>query len=502
MNVARNLERSALFFPQRPATREGEKTLTYGELNQRANRVATGLIASGIQPGDVVGLCTPNSGDWISVYFGALKAGAVALTLFSNVTTEELNRLLLHAKPRILYTTESRASELSHLSGPGQIERVICASNGAMDLQALMSSGSDTFRAIERDPQDTAVILYTGGTTGVPKGVMLPHESIVFASHGVAYCERSNEHDSALSFLPFNHVFGQVHVMNATILTAGCLELLPGFDMDRVLDLLQSGRVTKFFSVPTVYVRLLRIPDLKERMGRMRFCLSSGASMPVEIVRQWKEATGITIAECYGMSEGTTIAFNHLYPERHVVGSVGQPINGVEVQIRDESGKILAQGEEGEICIRGRNTMKGYLNNPEGTKDAFWDGGWLRSGDIGRMDERDYVYIVDRLKDLIITGGENVYPREVEEALYCHPDVGECAVIGLPDREWGERIAAYIIPKSGKGIDADELKHFLKTRLAPFKVPKEYVMVSNLPKSPGGKILKRDIKKERVAQKG
>ena len=362
MNLARNLERAAFFFPDMPAVREGSLIFSYNELNNRANRVATGLIKAGVVPGDFIGLCTPNSADWISVYFGVLKAGAVALTLFSNVTTEELSRLLLHAKPKVLYTTEKRAADMAHLG----IETMIT------DLQAFINTGSSTFKAIDRDPQDTAVILYTGGTTGVPKGVMLSHENIIFASLNVAYCEGSNRHDSALSFLPFNHVFGQVHVMNSTILTAGCLELLPGFDMDRVLDLLQSGRVTKFYSVPTVFVRLLGVNDLRKKQGKMRYCLSSGASMPVEIVKQWKETTGITIAECYGMSEGTTIAFNHMYPEHHVVGSVGQAVSGVEIRIRDESGNILPQGQEGEICIRGRNTMKGYLNNPSGTRDAFW----------------------------------------------------------------------------------------------------------------------------------
>jgi long-chain acyl-CoA synthetase len=202
------------------------------------------------------------------------------------------------------------------------------------------------------------------------------------------------------------------------------------------------------------------------------------------------------------MIECMPITFNHYYPEQHVVGSVGQPVCGVEVQIRHTtSGDILDTGKEGEICVRGRNIMKGYLNNPEATREAFWEGGWLRTGDIGVLDKNGFVYIVDRLKELIITGGENVFPREVEEALYTVPEVGECAVVGLPDKEWGERIAAFIKPKAGKTIANDKIKAYLKTKLAPFKVPKEYVIVDELPKNPAGKILKRDIKKNYIENK-
>ena len=240
--------------------------------------------------------------------------------------------------------------------------------------------------------------------------------------------------------------------MNGTILSAGCLEIMPSFDMERVLEAIEAGRVTKFFAVPTVYIRLLNCPRPGERLGKLRYCFSAAASMAKEIVKQWKERTGITIAESYGMTEVMPVTFNHYYPERHVVGSVGQPVHGVEVQIRDASGKLLEQGQEGEICIRGRSVMRGYLNNPEGTRSSFWEGGWFRSGDIGRFDSDGYLYIVDRLKDLIITGGENVYSREVEEAIYSRPEVEECAVIGLPDREWGERVTAFIVPKPGKSV--------------------------------------------------
>jgi long-chain acyl-CoA synthetase len=286
-----------------------------------------------------------------------------------------------------------------------------------------------------------------------------------------------------------------MHIMNATVLSGGCLEVLPGFDLDRVLALLKEGRVTKLFSVPTVYARLLSLDNLKEKLGRVRYCFSAAASMAEEIVRQWKEQTGLTIAEGYGLTESASaVTYNHYY--RHVVGSIGTAVAGVEVQIRDLAGNRLGANQEGEICIRGHNIMKGYLDNPEATKEAFWGEHWFRSGDIGLINDDGYVYIVDRLKEMIITGGENVYPREVEEVMYLVPEVQECAVIGLPDKEWGERVAAFIIPKPGRTIVPDQVKAFLKARLSPYKVPKEYHVVNDLPKSPAGKILKRDLKSQ------
>jgi long-chain acyl-CoA synthetase len=217
--------------------------------------------------------------------------------------------------------------------------------------------------------------------------------------------------------------------------------------------------------------------------------------MAVQIVQQWKERTGLTIYEGYGLTEtASAVTYNHIY--RHVVGSIGECVPGVEVQIRDHEGHQVEQGREGEICIRGPNVMTGYLNNPEETRAAFWEDGWFRSGDIGHFDEYDYLYIVDRLKDMIITGGENVYPREVEEKVYTRPEVELCAVVGLPDKEWGERVTAFIVPKPGKTVIPEELKLFLKSCLSPFKVPKEFILLDEMPKSPSGKILKRELKKQ------
>lgn len=492
MNLANILDTSALFFPGRPAISEENVETTYAGLNDRANRVAASLVGMGVKPGDHIGLCAPNSVDWIAFYFGTLKAGAVAVTLSPLLAGDELAKLINHSRPRFVFTEAAKLPALERLKHPAGLEKIICP-GGDLDMQTLLKPGSGSFRAIDRDRADTAAILYTGGTTGIPKAVMLTHKSILFSAWSLAYLERSAETDRALCFLPFNHVFGHVHIMISTILSGGCVELLPSFNMERVLDLMETGRVTKFFAVPTIYVRLLTTGDLEKKVGKLSYCFSAAASMPRDIVKQWKKRTGVTISESYGMTEAMPVTYNHYY--RHVVGSVGQVVHGVEVQIRDASGNVLEEGKEGEICVRGPNVMKGYLNNPEATASAFWQGGWFRSGDIGFFDSDGYLYIVDRIKDLIITGGENVYPREIEEVLYTRPEVEECAVVGLPDREWGERVTAFIKPRAGHSISPEELKSFLKLHLASFKVPKEYIVLNDLIKSSTGKILKRELKK-------
>ena len=495
MNVATNLETATFYFSDRPAIREGALEITYAQLNEQANRVATALIGLGVKPGELVGMCGVNSAQWVAFYYGVLKAGAVAVTLSAGLTPDELTLLVNHANTHILFTDKVRLADLKGPKGPACLEKVVCP-GGDLTMEGLLSAGSASFKAVDRDRDDTAAVLYTGGTTGMPKGVMLTHEGINFTYHAIGYVERTTQYDCALCFLPFNHVFGQNHILGSTIQNGGCVELMPAFDLDPVLEALASNRITKFFGVPTIYVRLLTVENLKDRLGKLRYCFSAGAAMPMEIVKQWKDRTGINISESYGMTEGIPVTFNHYYPEKHRVGSVGTPVPGVEVEIRDMSGNALGQGQEGEICFRGRQVMKGYLNNPEATKETFWEGGWLRSGDIGIFEEGNYFFIVDRLKDLIITGGENVYPREVEELLYTLPDVEECAVIGLPDKQWGERVAAVMVAKQGRTIAKDEVKAFLKSRLSPYKVPKEYIVVSELPKSPAGKILKREIRKQ------
>jgi long-chain acyl-CoA synthetase len=494
MNLAENLERSVLYFPDRRAIIEEERETSYLEFNQESNRVATALISLGVQRGDHVALCTPNSCEWLAFYFGVLKAGAVAVTLPSTLTKGELTRLLDDARPKVLFTVDERLDGLGDRRDRPYLEKVISA-RGDIPYHRLLEIGSPSFKTVYRDRKDTAAILYTGGTTGIPKGVMLTHENIKSSVHNVCHFERSNHEDRALCFLPPNHIFAQIHIMNSMVYAGGSVVIQPSFDLDKVLDAIHRYQITKFYGVPTIYYRLLQIDGLKEKLGSVNYCFSAAASMPGEIVREWKSRTDLNIHESYGMTEtATMVTYNH--DIRHVVGSVGTPVNIVEAQIRDASGNVLGVKEEGEICIRGPNVMKGYLNNPEETKAVFWED-WLRSGDIGVFDEDGYLYIIDRIKDMIVTGGENVYPREIEEVLYKRPEVGECSVIGIPDKEYGERVTACIVLKQkGQQLDPLELKSFLKNQLAPFKVPKDFIILEELPKGSTGKTLKRELKRQ------
>ncbi|MGB3904209.1 MAG: AMP-binding protein, partial [Anaerolineae bacterium] len=454
-------------------------------------RIASALVSVGVQPGDHVALCAPNSYAWLVFYFGALKAGAVAVTFSHLLMKDELTRTLADCKPKILFTADEKLEDLGDYRIRPHLELVVCA-HGDISYAGLAEEGSPEFKTVERDRQDTAAILYTGGTTGIPKGAMLTHQNIQASVFNVAHYERSTPNDRSLCFLPLNHVFGQIHIVGATVFSGGGLVLQPAFDLEEALAAIDRHRVTKFLAVPTIYIRLLRVPDLRERISSVGYSFSAAASMAAEVVREWKARTGLDIYESYGMTESASmVTYNHYYS--HVVGSVGTPVNLVQVQIRDLEGNPLVQGEEGEICICGPNITKGYLNNPQETEAAFW-GDWFRSGDIGVMDEDGYLYIVDRLKDMIISGGENVYPREVEEVLYTRPEVLECAVVGLPDEEYGERVTAFIVEREGHQVDPTFLRDFLKARLAGFKVPKQFIVVEELPKSTAGKVLKTAIR--------
>ena len=492
MNVAHNLEIAAFHFPDNVAVIEGDKKVSFAEFDRDANRIAAAMAGAGVQPGHHVALCAPNSYSWLVFYFGALKAGAVAVTFSHLMKQNEFLKVLADCKPRILFAGSNRTEDLKECRIQGYPQLYV-SDSGDIDYARFIEKGSPGFRTVQRHRHDTAAILYTGGTTGTSKGAMLSHENLQFALFNVAFNERSTHKDRALCFLPLNHVFAQVHIMHSTVFCGGGLVIQSSFDLERVLDAINRNQITKFYSVPTVYIRLLEVPKLREKIRSIRYCFSAAASMATEVVREWKTETGLDIYEAYGLTESASmVTYNHYY--RHVIGSVGTPANLVEVEIRDFDGNVLRQGETGEICIYGPNITKGYLNNPEETKNAFW-GDWFRSGDIGVVDENGYLYIVDRLKDMIITGGENVYSREVEEILYGRPEVMECAVVGLPDKEYGERVTAFIIPQKGQQIEQEALKVYLKSLLTDFKVPKEYISVDELPKNNAGKVLKREIKK-------
>jgi long-chain acyl-CoA synthetase len=360
-------------------------------------------------------------------------------------------------------------------------------------FERLVAAASPLETVAERSAEDTAVILYTSGTTGTPKGAELTHDNLrrnADASRGLF---DTGPADVVLGALPLFHSFGQTCGLNATIAAGGTLTLLPRFDPGRALEIMQRDRVTIFEGVPTMYTAMLHHPDRASYdLSSLRVCASGGAAIPVEVMRGFEEAFGCQVLEGYGLSETSPVAsFNH--PDRPSrPGSIGTPIAGVEMRVVDEDGRELPPGEVGEIVIRGHNVMKGYWGRPDATAEVM-RGGWFHSGDMGRVDDDGYFYIVDRLKDMIIRGGYNVYPREVEEVLYEHPAVREAAVIGVPDETWGEEVGAAVALKEGARVSADELREHVRRNVAGYKYPRAIWFVDELPKGPTGKILKREI---------
>jgi long-chain acyl-CoA synthetase len=337
------------------------------------------------------------------------------------------------------------------------------------------------------------VILYTSGTTGRPKGAELTHGNLTRNAEVVLnHVLRIGPEDVLFGGLPLFHSFGQTVTLNAAILAGASLSLLPRFDPGAALSLLASHRATVFAGVPTMYTAFLGVPDAPE-LPALRACVSGGAALPVEVLRQFEKSFGCIVLEGYGLSETSPVAsFNHPDVERKP-GSIGTPVSGVEMRVVDGTGEEIEPGEVGEIAIRGHNVMKGYWHMPEATAEALSEDGWFRTGDMGKMDADGYYFIVDRKKDLIIRGGYNVYPREVEEVLYEHPAVAEAAVIGLRHDSLGEEVAAAVALTPGAAVTPAELRDYVKAQVAAYKYPRQVWFVDALPKGPTGKTLKREI---------
>jgi long-chain acyl-CoA synthetase len=362
------------------------------------------------------------------------------------------------------------------------------------EFEKILAGVDEPLReVVDRDAEDTAVILYTSGTTGTPKGAELTHRNLIRNTEVTYGLTDTSEDDVLLGALPLFHAFGQTCSLNATMATGGTLSLIPRFDPGKALEIIERDKITIFQGVPTMFTAMLHHPGHENvDVSSLRVCVSGGSAMPVEVMRGFEEEFGCKVLEGYGLSETSPVAsFNHPDRERKP-GTIGQPIEGVEMKVVDDEGNEVAQGEVGEIVIRGHNVMKGYWRKPEATDEAIRDG-WFHSGDMGKVDEEGYFSIVDRKKEMIIRGGYNVYPREIEEVLYEHPAVQEAAVIGVPDERMGEEVGAAVVLKAGQEVSEDELRGFLKDQLAAYKYPRRVWFTDELPKGPTGKILKREI---------
>jgi long-chain acyl-CoA synthetase len=491
LNLASLLTGGAERSPDRAAIRLGELELSYAELDNRSARLATLLKRRGFEPGDRVGVMLPNVPEFPIAYYGVLRAGGIVVPM----------NVLLKRREIAFYLEDSGAKLLLVWHGFAAEAASAAAEAGAEPIEVEPAAFAATLEGLEPSPglagtaaDDTAVILYTSGTTGKPKGAELTHLNLDRNAEIAARttCE-VGAGDVVLGALPLFHSFGQTVSMNASLRSGACLTLLPRFDPDAALATIERDRVTHFYGVPTMYGALLHHPE-RERFdaSTLRSCITGGASMPVEVLRGFERAFGCIVMEGYGLSETSPVASsNHPDMERKP-GSIGTPIEGVEMRVVDEDNNEVAQGEVGEIAIRGHNVMKGYWRRPEATAEAM-RGGWFHSGDLARTDGDGYFFIVDRKKDLIIRGGYNVYPREVEEILYEHPKIREAAVVGVPDDEWGEEIGAAVVLHAGEELGAAEVGAYVKERLAAYKYPRLVWFLDELPKGPTGKILKREI---------
>jgi long-chain acyl-CoA synthetase len=489
MNLASILSRTAGRSGDRPAVRLSEATMTYRELDEASARVAGLLRDRGIQPGDRVGVMLPNTLEFALVYYGVLRAGGVVVPTNPLLKAREVAYYLGDSGARLLFAWHGFADEAS--AGARRAEADAVVVDPASFAEVLASTEPD--REVAERADDTAVILYTSGTTGQPKGAELTQANLARNAEVVTELFQLTAEDVVFGGLPLFHSFGQTCTLNAAVASRASLSLLPRFDPVRVLQILAGHHATVFTAVPTLYAALLAVPDRAVHdLSALRLCVSGGAAMPVEVLRAVEEALGAPVLEGYGLSETSPVAsFNHPDRERKP-GTVGTPIRGVEMRVVDEQGAEVPQGQAGELAIRGHNVMKGYWRRPEDTAKAIPDG-WFRTGDVGRVDQDGYFAIVDRKKDLIIRGGYNVYPREVEEVLYEHPAVAEAAVIGLPNPELGEEVGAAVVLKPGASVTAEALRDHVKTQVAAYKYPRRVWIVEALPKTATGKILKREI---------
>jgi long-chain acyl-CoA synthetase len=491
LNLASLLTESAGRTPDAPAIRLGDAELSYGELDERSARLASLLAEKGVEPGDRVGVMLPNVPDFPVAYYGVLRAGAVVVPMNVLLKRRETAFYLEDSGAELLLAWHDFAGEAR--SGAGDAGTALIEVEPAA-FASMLAEREPTPGLVDTAEDDTAVILYTSGTTGKPKGAELTHLNL-FRNAEVSSrttCEIS-QGDIVLGALPLFHSFGQTVGMNASLKVGACLTLVPRFDPGEALETMQRDGVTHFYGVPTMFGALLHHPERESfDTSSLRNCITGGASMPVEVLHGFEQAFEAKVLEGYGLSETSPVACsNHPDMERKA-GSIGTPIEGVEMQLVGEDDKPVAQGEVGEVVIRGHNIMKGYWQRPDATAEAM-RGGWFHSGDMARTDEDGYFYIVDRKKDMIIRGGYNVYPREVEEVLYEHPKIREAAVVGVPHDEWGEEIGAAVVLHEGEELSAGEVSAYVKERIAAYKYPRVVWFLDDLPKGPTGKILKREI---------
>ena len=500
LTIASILAESAVRHADRPAVVLGSTTITYRELWHGARQYAAVLRERGVQPGDRVALLLPNTPHFPLSYFGVLALGGVAVPVHALLKAEEIQYVLEDSGAKALICAApllgegAKGAELAGVpvlgvmdGGDASVERIDELAAAATPIDSL----------VPREAGDTAVVLYTSGTTGQPKGAMITHLNVLMNVDASAMDSFDiGPEDVVLGCLPLFHTFGQTCCMNTAFRVGACVVLLPRFDGTQALELLVEKQCTVFMGVPTMYIGLLEAAKTSDLRPTLKTALSGGAALPITVLEKFAEVFGTQVLEGYGLTETSPVAtFNQRGFEPRP-GTVGKAIWGVEVEIAraevDSSIELLPTGELGEIVVRGHNVFAGYLNKPEATAAAIVDG-WFRTGDLGTKDDEGYVTIVDRKKDMVIRGGYNVYPREVEEALLRHPAVAQVAVFGLPDPQYGEEVCAVVITEPGQDVTAADLSAWAKEKLAAYKYPRRVFFTDAFPLGPSGKVLKREL---------
>ena len=492
-SLSTNLFASAERYPNRVALRCDDLQLTFAEFDAAAARVATLLEQAGIEPGDRVGVMLPNTPAFAIAFYGIIYRGAVAVPMNPLLKAREVAYYLSNSGAKALFATPGFADEASAGADETGAQCWIVDDAGLMDLIADLPAQESP---VERGDDDLAVILHTSGTTGKPKGAMLTHGNLGRnAEVSVRTLVETGPDDVVMGCLPLFHVFGLTFGLNAAVLAGATLTLIPRFDPRKALEVIERDAVTVFEGVPTMYSALLSVAEeaAPEATRTLRVCVSGGAAMPVQVLSDFEKAFGCEFSRAMGSPRArrrphSTIPIGSARWDRSALRS-----KGCRCGSSTRTAPRYQQGQAGEIQIRGHNVMKGYWNLPEATRTTITPDGWLTTGDVGRVDEDGYFYIVDRTKDLIIRGGYNVYPREIEEVLYEHPAVAEAAVIGVPHDSLGEEVGAAVALKEGAKVHPDELRDYVKERVAAYKYPRQVWLVDALPKGPTGKVLKREI---------
>lgn len=493
--AARFADRPAIINPQNAAA------LRYDELNVQSDRIAAGLISRGIVPGDRVGLYGINSAAYVAIYLGIQKAGAIAVPINILLNPQEAAWILNDAGSKALFYFQPFAPAVEAVRETlSSIEHLFAVEEDLPELLREAKPAPD----IPIDAESVAVIIYTSGTTGHPKGAMLTHRNLVSNARCAtrALRLRGELDERFLTVLPMFHAFAAMAGIIIPLLNGCSLVPLPKFDPAQTAEAIARTGATIFLGVPSMYNLLLRLPERHTAdLQGLHFCISGGAAMPQEIMQQFEKRFGVLIYEGDGPTECSPVTCVNPIGGKRKPQSVGPSIPGVEMKIMDEQGQEKPRGEIGEICVRGPNVMKGYWKRPDETRESFF-GEWFRTGDLGTEDDDHYFYIVDRIKDMVIVNGMNVYPRIIEEVLYRHEAVREAAVVGRPDRLHGEVPVAFVAFKEGVSPTAQELRAFCREHLGQHEIPRTFTVLDELPKNAAGKIVKRELRKQGEVERG